>query len=136
MLLAAALGGCDQQGRLICNPVPDISSFAVLVAPESAGAAKSRAADCIHYEAYRIATESVAASYIAEGAMGACLAQIDAAVASSWLSLADLKDDPELQGRGWVKYAEIREYRLRSDLRQIALLRAVEAQAGRCRRRG
>lgn len=129
LLLAATVGGCNRQAHPICQPLPDTGSFSVI---STKGTAKSRAADCILWEAYRIASGSGATSAIAEGAMGACLAQIDAAVADSWLSLAGLKDDPELQGRGWIKYGEIREYRLRSDLRQIALLRAVEAQAGQC----
>jgi hypothetical protein len=146
--IVVAVAGCGKRSDYGCSRVPDIAVFSMVSGELGEEKARARAADCLHYEAYRLAPGEGDNEAVALGAMGACLAQIQSAQASAYLSgstasppppgfLMDRIDPESLpigdEAGSVTKTRETLSQRVWDDMRLIALFRVAEARVLRCK---
>jgi hypothetical protein len=84
--IVVAVAGCGKRPDAACSRVPDISTFTLNSGETGEVAARARAERCLHHEAYRLAPGEGENEPVALGVMGACLAQIQVAQASAYMS--------------------------------------------------
>jgi hypothetical protein len=159
--VVVAVTGCAKRPDAACGQVPAISTFSLPSDDAGEMAARARAERCLHFEAYRLSRGDGENEAVALGAMGACLAQIQVAQASAYMSgttpvappvgfIQTPRIPPSESGKDKYKPSEITwdtpetinqinrvkselSDRVYGDMRLIALFRVAEARALRCK---